>query len=225
MSSSNIYILAANNDSNALLPLLRSKPQLVSSQDEHGYSLVHALVSYGHIELLRRVVQEFREDVNVDIRDEDGESPIFQAESVEMARFLREELAADTAIKNIDGLTAAEKIEAEADWPLVAAYLLDKAQLERSSGTEGGQADLRVPPRLPPNVSLNVGTIDAGADGDSGEVVDPAFKMRIEELAARDDFNSEAGQNELRELITAAVKDHVVPGGDADNRDTKRRLG
>ena len=54
-TSVNPFLLAADA-SPALLPLLRSQPSLATVQDASGYSLLHALVSYNHLELLKRVL-------------------------------------------------------------------------------------------------------------------------------------------------------------------------
>lgn len=102
------FLLAADN-SPALLPLLRQHPPKASKQDEHGYSLLHAAASYNHIPLLRSLVNEF--DVDVNLKDEDGETCLFVTESVPVATCLVEELHLDTSITNDDGLTAVEKIE------------------------------------------------------------------------------------------------------------------
>lgn len=77
---------------------LASNPALAGAQDAHGYSLVHAASSYGHASLLKTLVNEYHVDVN--IQDEDGETPLFAAENVEIARTLVEELHADVNARN-----------------------------------------------------------------------------------------------------------------------------
>lgn len=215
----NPYLLAADN-SPSLLPLLRSNPSLASGQDEHGYSLLHAAASYGHIDLLRSLVQEFK--VNINLLDEDGETCLFVTETPEIARCLVEELGIDTGIKNAYGVTARETIEADGSFPLVAAYLRDDSGDASSSSTvpriEGLVEEPRVPPPLPPNVSVDVGTMSEQAS--EGEVIDPEFKRRIDELAAKDNFHSEEGQRELRALITEAVRGAEI---ETQPNDSKRR--
>lgn len=217
-SQSNQFLLAADN-SPQLLPLLRSNPSLASAQDDHGYSLMHAAVSYNHLDLLRTLVSEF--NVDVDLKDEDGETALFVAETVECARILVEELKTDITITGEEGKTAREKIEVEGDFPEVAAYLL---QLESSTngiftnGANGTASNILNPaPPLPEGLSIEVGTMvpeDAG-----GEVVDTDLRRRIEELASRADFQSEEGQRELRELITDALRGQV-----GDEREVRRRI-
>lgn len=216
MADLNPLLLAAKipNPDPRLLPLLRSKPELASRQDSHGYSLMHAAASYNHIDLLRSLVNEFNVDVN--IRDEDNETCLFVAETLEAVRCLVDELKIDVSAQNDEGMTAQEKFESEGEFPEIAAYLL---------GGDGGQGEASVSgqdghlPPLPPNVRVNFGAIsDQAEDSANGQEPDPEFRRRIEELAAKENFHTEEGQRELRDLITDAVKDVSQ-----DDRNTQRR--
>lgn len=220
MAQPNPYILAADNPS-ALLTLLRSNPSIASQQDEHGYSLLHAASSYGHIDLLRALVREF--NVNVNLTDEDGETCLFVAESVEIAKCLVEELGVDYNIKNDEGLTAQETIASDGSFPEVAAYLAQVSGNGSAISAAAAQATdgLHPPPPLPPNVKVNVQTV-AESEANAGmDVVDPEFKRRIDELAAREDFHSEEGQNQLRQLVMDAIKGVNV---ETQERDVRRRI-
>ncbi|KAI9840063.1 MAG: hypothetical protein M1819_000256 [Sarea resinae] len=225
MAQPNPFLLAAENSPN-LLPLLHAQPALASTQDAHGYSLVHAAASYNHISLLRELINDFKVDVN--IKDEDGETALFVAENVDIAKCLLEELGAATDIRNSEGMTAEEKIEGEGDFPLVAAFLRQhiggalsstNGVASLASGTAPSETeDLRTAPPLPANVTVT--RMEETVQGGEDEVVDPEFRRRIEELAARDDFQGEEGQRELRELITEAVRG---VGSEQNERDSKRR--
>ncbi|EEQ90434.1 hypothetical protein RJZ56_003926 [Blastomyces dermatitidis] len=206
----NIYTLAADN-SPSLLPLLRSNPALASSQDGTGYSLLHAAASYGHVDLLRALVQELQ--VNVNLVDEDGETCLFVTESVDVARCLIEELGVDREHKNHLGLKAEESIASDGEYPQLIEYL-------RGSQTTDGQDQLlNSSTTIPPNVTVNVGSMpDPAAIGD--EVVDPEFKRRIEELAAKENIHTEEGQRELRQLVTDAIRG---VNAETQERDVRRR--
>ena len=214
----NPFLLAADN-SPQLLELLRSNPTLASSQDAHGYSLMHAAASYNHINLLRTLANEFQVDPN--LKDEDGETALFVVETVEAAKCLVEELHGDATITNAEGLTAEQKIREEGEFLVVADYL-HVEDLREARGTEaahagstsGGDDDaLDRPPPLPPGVKVDVRTANAEEASEMETAdVDPEFRRRIDELAARDDFSADSAQRELRELIKDAVR-KVDDGG------------
>ncbi|EPE25250.1 Ankyrin repeat-containing protein [Glarea lozoyensis ATCC 20868] len=216
-SQPNQFLLAADN-SPTLLPLLRSDPTLASSQDEHGYSLLHAAASYNHIDLLRTLVNEFHVDVN--LKDEDGETALFVVETVECAKTLVEELHASISLRGDDGTTALEKITEEGDFPEVAVYLrikqLENGVAQAHDASVASESTSNQPLAIPEGVQINIGTLAPDEIGD--EVVDQEFKRRIEELAAREDFQGEVGQAQLRELITEAIRGDI-----GHERDVRRR--
>lgn len=191
----------------AVLSQLQSHSNLASKQDAHGYSLLHAAASYGHVALLKALVNDFQVDPN--IKDEDGETALFSVEEVDMAKALID-LGTDMDLPNDDGHTAAEKLADEDEQPAVAAYLREASgqnngaifAASSSSLANGDSNDLPPPPPLPAGLQLNVGTMAAG---DVGDEPDPEFRRRIEELAARGDFEGEEGQRELRDLVVEAL--------------------
>lgn len=219
MAQQNPFTLAADNSPH-LLPLLQSNPSLASSQDAHGYSILHAAASYNHLDLLRTLVNEFHVDVN--IKDEDGETPLFVVETVEAAQCLLEELKADQKVKNVEGMTAEEKIKAEGDNVTIADFLRESRV--RSAPTTGDDSmdhpsHGHHPPPLPPNVKMHLGSLEDEQSIGDVSAVDPEFRQRIEELAATEDFQGEEGQRQLRELIKDAVR-----GAGSDERTVRQRL-
>ncbi|KAI7785430.1 ankyrin repeat protein [Diaporthe eres] len=208
----NPFLLAADNPA-ALLALLRDTPSLASQQDDHGYSLLHAAASYNHLGLLRALVNEFRVPVN--LRDEDSETALFVVETVEAARLLVEELGIDTALAGDEGLTAREKIQQDGDFPAVAEYL---AGTEGTAHVNGASLNGSLPP-VPQGLSVNFGTVNE--DEAAGASPDPEFRRRIEELAAREDLDTEAGQAALRQLVEEAVAGEEL----AQERNVRPRQG
>ncbi|OAP60757.1 hypothetical protein AYL99_05759 [Fonsecaea erecta] len=224
-STLNPFLLAAStpDPDHRLLPLLRSRPELASAQDAHGYSLLHAAASYNHVDLLRALVNEFKVDVN--LKDEDGETCLFVAETVEVAKCLVEELHVDLRVQNDEGMDALEKFESEQEFPEVAEYLRTlPSLLDPTAGTASirpgpvSNGTQRLP-SLPPNVSINIGMETEPTSGTPEQEPDPEFRRRIEELAAKENFHTADGQRELRELITDAVRDVGNEG-----RDVRRRV-
>lgn len=205
-----------------VLAQLQSHPELASQKDQHGYNLVAAAASYGHDQLLRTLIKDYNVDPN--IKDEDGETALFNVEEVRMARALIE-LGTDLSLSNNDGQTAAEKLDDEDEQPTVAAYLREVAgglsaggattstetAVENASPATSRPAQeapatetngLHPPPPLPNGLQLNVGTM---SPGEAGDEPDPEFRRRIEELASHPDFQGEAGQEQLRRLIQDAI--------------------
>jgi uncharacterized protein len=216
----NPFLLATDN-SPQLIPLLRANPSLASEQDAHGYSLIHAAASYNHLDLLRVLVRDFR--VPVDLKDEDGETALFVCETVESAKLLVEELRINSKVRGCEGKTAREKIEAEGDFPDVAAYLYElesKPSIQDDGVSTHETSTINIasqgqPLRAPEGITISMGAMNPD---EVGELVDPEFRRKIEDLAARSDFQGEEGQRQLRDLITEAV--HATVG---EERDVRRR--
>lgn len=201
----------------AILTSLAQHPQLASTRDAHGYSLVHAAASYSQLAVLRELVQTYHTDVN--ILDEDGETPLFATEKAEVAGCLVEELGADTSIRNEEGKTAEEKIgEEEGETHEVYQYLKSlRTGGEPASAAAVQTEGVHPPPPLPDGVKVEMGTMAEDAVGDAP---DPEIRRRIEELAARPDYESEEVQRELREL----VQDVVSGMGGEEGRSVRRRV-
>ena len=201
----------------SILSSLAQHPHLAGASDAHGYSLVHAAVSYHQLEVLRELVNKYKVDVN--LLDEDGETPLFAAETSDVARCLVEELGADWGIRNTDGKTAEEKFaEEEGEANEVYQYLRSLRGGGADAQPVSAEADgVHPPPPLPNGVQIELGTM---AEDAAGEAPDPEIRRRIEELAARPDFETEEVQRQLRELVT-----DVVSGiGDESGRSVRRRV-
>ncbi|KAK6495311.1 hypothetical protein TWF481_003336 [Arthrobotrys musiformis] len=194
---SNIWIAASDGQTAQVLSYLSSRPALVNAKDENGYTPLHAAASYGHLDLLRLLINSHGGDVN--LRDDDGDTPLFTAETVEVAKCLVEELGADWSLKNDDGLTAAEVIAADDSFPLVAEYLQTLASKEAILSSDAGAP--------PAGIAVNLTSIDSVAEDAELPVVDEEFRKKIEELASRP---GEYTQEELRELVTEAVHKHLL---------------
>ena len=222
-STPNVLLLAADKPAE-VRNLLQADPSRATFQDEHGYSLLHAAVSYNHLDLLRALVNDFHVDIN--LKDEDGETALFVAETMECARVLVEELHSDTTIRGDEGKTAGQKIAEDGGFPEVAVYLRIK-ELERiglqtdgatNGGTDGGTdaGIVNAPPPLPGGLSVDIGSM---LPEEAGDVVDPEFRRRIEELASREDYQSEDGQRQLRDLVAEAIRGDIGQG-----REVRRRM-
>ncbi|KAI5808847.1 hypothetical protein DFH27DRAFT_242479 [Peziza echinospora] len=207
MARNNIWIAAADGDEPAVLAFIAIDPSAVNSLDENGYTPLHAAASYSHDSLLRKLVLEHGGNAN--IQDFDGETPLFVTEKVEIARLLVEELHADPNHRNHANATAADVIEEDGEFPLVAAYLrsVESKSQDASEGSTSGSSAPSFSHPLPSGVSVSVASAEELGEG---LPVDEEFRRRIEELAARGDFDSEQSQQALRDLVAEAVQNHVV---------------
>jgi hypothetical protein len=206
---------------------LEADSSTAGEKDENGYSLLHAAASYGHVSLMKALVQNY--NVNPNLTDEDGETPLFYAESLDVAKCLVTELGADPSLRNHEGVLAADKISEDGDgsWvPSVVQYLRQKTGSHPSESpappqdatpdTFTANAILNRPERLPDNVQVNFSVMQELPEG---AVADPEIKRRIEELAAKESLDSGEAQRELRELVT-----DIVSGMHAgEDRETQRR--
>lgn len=69
--------------------------------DSNSYTPMHAAASYAHTELLEYLIS-VGGDIN--LRDDDGDTPLYVVESVEMARWMVER-GADVGVVNEEGLS------------------------------------------------------------------------------------------------------------------------
>jgi hypothetical protein len=201
-----------------ILTTLAQHPHLASASDAHSYSLVHASASYAQLAVLRALI--LTHAVPVNLLDEDGETALFVAETTDVARCLLEELGSDPSIRNSEGKTAEEKfLEEEGEAHEVYQYL--KSVRTGGQVVGGGAVEtegVHAPPPLPNGVNVEVGTM---AEDAAGDAPDPEIRRRIEELAARDDFQSEEGQRQLRELVEEVV---TGMGTEDAGRSVRRRV-
>ena len=144
-----VLLNAVPDHPQTVLAHLARHPHLAGAQDSHGYSLLHAAASYSHPALLRALVQTY--SVSPDLVDEDGETPLFVCEAVDVARCLVEELGATVAWRNKEGQTAEERLSEDADFIPVAAYL--RQVMARAGALPDASAAARVESERVPTTS------------------------------------------------------------------------
>lgn len=134
---SNIWIAAADNDISLVESYLNSGNFSPNSKDANGYTPVHAAASYGNIDLLKLLISR---GGDINIQDEEGDTPLHHVEAVNVAKLLVEELKADWERKNHDGQTAAEYIEENNDGESLDVVHYLKSISDRSNQSEESRA-------------------------------------------------------------------------------------
>jgi uncharacterized protein len=225
-----ILLQLVPDNPSAVLSHLSTNPGIAKEADDHGYSLLHAACSYNQLSLMRALVEQY--GVETSIVDEDGDTPLFFAETEAAARCLVD-LGADISLTNDENQTAFDRIREEVDESTPEGRkLLEYIELKENEGKSRGQThdnnglflsnpdaldetDVHPPPPLPQGVKINIGSMVE----DESEPPDPEIRRRIDELAARPDFDGNEAQGELRDLIADIVKGvSQQPGRDVRQR-------
>ncbi|KAI0288003.1 ankyrin repeat-containing domain protein [Russula brevipes] len=114
----NIWVAAGDGDLPRVRELIEHQSISPDVPDSFTYTPMHAAASYGHLDILTYLISR---GGNVNVADEDGDTPLYTVENIETARFLVDN-GADPTWRNHEGLTPAASLEE--DFPQVAAYLI-----------------------------------------------------------------------------------------------------
>ncbi|KAK9894446.1 ankyrin [Cystobasidium minutum MCA 4210] len=101
----NLWTAASDGDIDRVKVESSSTGLTANSKDDNGYTALHAAASWGHADLLRTLVSEYAGDIN--IADNDGDTPLFTVESIDMCKLVLE-LGGDPTLVDNDGLSAAK---------------------------------------------------------------------------------------------------------------------
>ncbi|AOA65270.1 hypothetical protein PP7435_CHR4-0365 [Komagataella phaffii CBS 7435] len=120
MSSANIWVAASDGELAKVQNWVEKHGLSPNEKDPNGYTPIHAAAAYGHKELIRYLIEK---GADINIQDQDGDTPLHHVESLEIAQLLVEEFKADPRITNSDGLTPLQFIQEEDEFPEVIEYL------------------------------------------------------------------------------------------------------
>lgn len=201
----NIWVAAADNKQDVVLAHLDSGNFTPNSKDPNGYTPIHAAASYGYIDLLKLLIER---GGDINIQDNEGDTPLHHVEDLAIAKFIVEELKGDFKIKNEEGQTAAQYIEEEDEYPEIAQFL--RSLLHDSSDQATTVTELP-----------EAGEVDGhNIRYTMEEEQTPMDDERRKQLEAI--VNSENPEEALRELVTSAVRDGLAQYNDPTERDAKR---
>lgn len=219
----NIWVAAADNQVDVVAQHLDLGNFSPNSSDPNGYTAIHAAASYGHVELLRLLVQRGG-DINV--QDNEGDTPLHHTEDTATAKVMVEELAADFKIKNSDGLTAAQYIEEEGEFPELARYLRglvhDAPERQDSAGVSGSVSqDSNFISSLPSPGTVDGHEIRYTMEADAPELTPEEQAERKKKIEAI--LSCENPEEALRELVRTAVHEGMAQYRDDDEGESKRQ--
>eukprot|EP00978_Attheya_sp_CCMP212_P019108 scaffold53145_cov50-Attheya_sp.AAC.1 len=97
------WVAASDGNLNLVQHSLMELNLPVTTSDDNGFTLLHAASSYAQQPVMEWLIQQ---NVNVNAKDNDGDTPLHHCDDVDAARILVETGEADVTIKNEEGNTA-----------------------------------------------------------------------------------------------------------------------
>lgn len=211
--SENIWVAAADNKIDLVKSLIESGRYSPNSADPNGFTPIHAAASYGHLDLLRYLLQN---GGNVNIQDGDGDTPLHHIENLEVAKVLISEFNADYSIKNNEGLNVREYHIQEDEFPELIQFFSLMDQSNGSGTSINTSSELTLP---------NGEVVKAFLNGDNMEAETPEMIVRrreIEAIFANTNLTEEQRDEELRNYVSSIVFENMGKLRDEEN-DYKRK--
>ncbi|CEL55520.1 Ankyrin repeat-containing protein P1E11,10 OS=Schizosaccharomyces pombe (strain 972 / ATCC 24843) GN=SPCP1E11.10 PE=4 SV=1 [Rhizoctonia solani AG-1 IB] len=191
-ANKNIWIAAGDGDLERVKTLIEEQGVSPNAADDViGYTPMHAAASYGHIHILTYLISK---GGDVNITDEEGDTPLYTAESVTVAQFLVEH-GALVDVTNSEGVSPIEATEE--DFPEVSAYLSSKSSL---------------PPR-PQEEQAQVQEHDAVSEELTSELI-----ARTQEIIVRAEREGRDPHDELTALVGRTVLGGMAWAGERDQQ-------
>ncbi|KAF9335913.1 hypothetical protein BG006_010338 [Podila minutissima] len=128
---------AAADNNIELVKKYLSEGQDVNQKDSFGYTALHQAASYDCIELAKYLIQE--KHANVNIEDEEGDTPLFACETTEMIDLLLEN-GANLHHKNQEGRNAADTA-IEEEWEACVTHYKKLGLEPTDEPFSGGEDD------------------------------------------------------------------------------------
>jgi len=97
----NIWLAAGEGNLEKVQEYIEQDGLSPNALDDNNYNPLHAAASWNHPEILRYLVEK---GGDINIADDDGETPLFVVEQVGMARLIVE-LGGDPNHRNLEGVT------------------------------------------------------------------------------------------------------------------------
>ncbi|CCH61935.1 hypothetical protein TBLA_0F04020 [Henningerozyma blattae CBS 6284] len=217
----NIWVAASDGRIDLVEKFLNNDNGLIAnSKDPNGYTPIHAAAAYGHVDLLRLLCQKYNGDIN--ILDNDGDTPLHHCEDVETAKVIIEELGGGYNLKNNEGKTALEVFEEDSEFPDLIMYLREKSGIPQDQDSLGINQE---------QLAMFQDSIRYSLENEPVDENDPealARRQRVEQIMQGDNVDEEL-EKYVREVIRIQMMGGQNFGtseqGDRSNEEpsTKRR--
>ncbi|TFK72911.1 ankyrin [Pluteus cervinus] len=197
----NIWVAAGDGDLARVQELVHQHGLSPNIPDPFTYTPMHAAASYGHLHVLDYLIAH---GGDVNITDDDGDTPLYTVETVETAQYLVEH-GAVVDRKNNDGISPVEHL-AE-DFPAVSQYL---SSLLPANSQQ-------------PQLSILARPSHYEQETATDQMTD-TLMASVQDIMQRAEAEGRDPDHELTQAVRQAVLRGVVAGFEmstADNRDDK----
>lgn len=184
----NIWVAAGDGDLSRVQELVETTSVSPNAADQFSYTPMHAAASYGHLDVLRYLLSH---GGDINITDDDGDTPLYTVEDSSTARFLVEH-GATLDHRNNDGLSPVEHLSK--DFPGVAAFL--------SSILPDVSPPARMPPPHPCEYDQHV----------ASEQLTSQLLASVHDVMQNAEVEGKEPDDDLRQVVTRAVLDGVTIG-------------
>ncbi|KAI0783579.1 ankyrin repeat-containing domain protein [Abortiporus biennis] len=192
----NIWVAAGDGDLERVRELIEHHSYGPNVPDENTYTPMHAAASYGQLHILEYLISK---DGDVNITDEDGDTPLYAVENIETARFLVEHGAVVNRI-NAEGISPVTALEE--DFLEVSHYL---QSVLSSAASNAPPSSLTTSPSTPPLPSQH-------AQNQASEILTTNLIEQAQDIMRRAEVEGRDPEEELREVVGRAVLEGVGIG-------------
>lgn len=212
-SNKNIWIAAGEGDLGRVKECVDGEGISPVAADEFTYTPLHAAASYGHLDILRYLLNHPSAPSDaVNTTDSDLDTPLFVCETVDSARCLIEEFHADAKHKNADGLTAAQQA-LENEHEELAEYIAGVTGESLQGNDHEDQGDAEDDDEN--GVSAQASHLTAEEQAEQDERLDAQtdqLMARVGDIMTRAERDGTDPEPELRTLVSDSVLRQIVEG-------------
>ncbi|EJS44501.1 YCR051W [Saccharomyces arboricola H-6] len=222
--NANIWVAASDGNMDRVEGILRHSNGTMTpqSKDINGYTPMHAAAAYGHVDLLKKMCNEYNGDINV--LDNDGDTPLHHVEDVGTAKVIVEELGGNYTIRNSEGQTPYDSyVENGEDGELIE-YMRIKSGVVDAHGGEGSHdgGEGIINSQLLEEFKDSVRYTLENDPEDGADEATLQHRRQLEQIITGDNVEEEL-ERYIRTMVREQMLGQGALGGHADEPDSKRR--